>query len=175
MNTPRPGRYVGAVRGGVPPRRSTRRGPPILTGIDTADLPEAVVLECVLAETVNGLTAHAGHAAVGLFDRLEENARVDIDTLSSVGFATAKGHIRRYEQFSFVDAAVVACTCKQKSSATSTRSTATSTPPRMSIVYGTAIPIDGVSPSDERYASCIEHHSHHLLGLCQQRRDRCRG
>lgn len=34
---------------------------PILTGIDTADLPEAVVLDYVLAETLNGLTTHAGH------------------------------------------------------------------------------------------------------------------
>jgi hypothetical protein len=134
-----------------------------------------VILKYVLAETVNGLTAHAGHAAaVDFFDWLEENARVDIDTLRSDGFATAKRLLWRYEQFSFVDAAVVACTCKQKCSATSTRSTATLTPPRMSVGYDTAIPIDGVSPSDERYASCMGHHSHHQLGLCQQRRDRCR-
>jgi len=33
----------------------------ILHGIDTAGLPEAVVLDYVLAETLNGLTTHAGH------------------------------------------------------------------------------------------------------------------
>ncbi|MDB2272280.1 PIN domain-containing protein [Halorubrum ezzemoulense] len=82
---------------------------PILTGIDSADLPEAVIVDHVLAETLNGLTTHAGHsAAVDFFDRLEENARIHIDSLTSDGFATAKGLFRQYEQFSFVDAAVVA-------------------------------------------------------------------
>ena len=33
----------------------------IVHGVDTADLPEAVVLDYVLAETLNGLTTHAGH------------------------------------------------------------------------------------------------------------------
>ena len=82
---------------------------PILRGIDSADLPEAVIVDYVLAETLNGLTTHAGHsAAVDFFDRLEENARIHIDSLTSDGFATAKGLFRQYEQFSFVDAAVVA-------------------------------------------------------------------
>jgi len=35
----------------------------ILRGIDTADLPEVAVLDYVLAGTLNGLTAHAGHDA----------------------------------------------------------------------------------------------------------------
>ena len=47
----------------------------ILHGIDTAGLPEAVVLDYVLAETLNGLTTHAGHdAGVDFLDRIEENA-----------------------------------------------------------------------------------------------------
>lgn len=33
----------------------------IIQGIDTADLPKAVVLDYVLAETLNGLMTHAGH------------------------------------------------------------------------------------------------------------------
>ena len=58
---------------------------------------------------MNGLTTHAGHsAAVDFFNRLEQNARIHIDSLTSDGFATAKGIFRQYEQFSFVDAAVVA-------------------------------------------------------------------
>lgn len=82
---------------------------PVLRGIDTAALPEAVILDYVLAETLNGLTTHAGHsAAVDFFDRIEENARFHIDSLTSDGFATAKGLFRQYEQFSFVDAAIVA-------------------------------------------------------------------
>ncbi|MFW6018036.1 MAG: type II toxin-antitoxin system VapC family toxin [Halapricum sp.] len=82
---------------------------PILTGIDTADLPEGVVLDYVLAETLNGLSTHAGHsAAVDFLDRLEENTRFHIDSLTADGFATAKGLFRQYEQFSFVDSAIVA-------------------------------------------------------------------
>jgi len=55
---------------------------PMLRGIDDGTLPEAVVLDYVLAETLNGLTTHAGHdAAVDLLDRIEENARFHIDSL----------------------------------------------------------------------------------------------
>lgn len=81
----------------------------ILTGIDAAALPEAVVLDYVLAETLNGLTAHAGHeAAVDFLDRLEANARFHLDSLTADTVATAKGLFRQYEQFSFVDACIVA-------------------------------------------------------------------
>ncbi|MDY7080938.1 MAG: PIN domain-containing protein [Halobacteria archaeon] len=82
---------------------------PILRGIDDASLPEAVVLDYVLAETLNGLTTHAGHdAAVGFLDKTEENARFHIDSLSTDGLATAKAVFRQHEPFSFVDACVVA-------------------------------------------------------------------
>lgn len=82
---------------------------PILRGIDTADLPEAVILDYVLAETLNGLTAHAGHdAATDFLDRVEENARFHVDSLTADQFATAKALFRQYEQFSFVDACIVA-------------------------------------------------------------------
>ena len=82
---------------------------PILEGIDTADLPEAVVLDYVLAETLNGLTAHAGHdAAVDFLDRIEENTRFHIDSLTADALATAKALFRRHERFSFVDACLVA-------------------------------------------------------------------
>ncbi|MDS0284502.1 PIN domain-containing protein [Haloarcula onubensis] len=82
---------------------------PILKGIDTADLPEAVILEYVLAETLNGLTTHAGHdAAVDFLDRVEENTRFHIDSLTADAFATAKALFRQHERFSFVDACIVA-------------------------------------------------------------------
>ena len=81
----------------------------ILRGIDTAALPEAVVLDYVLAETLNGLTTHAGHdAGVDFLNRLEENARFHIDSLTADGLATAKALFRQYEGFSFVDACLVA-------------------------------------------------------------------
>jgi len=82
---------------------------PILKSIDEADLPEAVILDYVLAETLNGLTTHAGHeAAVDFLDRLEENTQFHIESLSTDAFAAAKALFRQYSQFSFVDAAIVA-------------------------------------------------------------------
>ncbi|WP_324665367.1 PIN domain-containing protein [Haloarcula sediminis] len=82
---------------------------PILKGIDTAELPEAVILDYVLAETLNGLTTHAGHdAAIDFLDRVEENTRFHIDSLTADGFATAKALFRQYERFSFVDSCIVA-------------------------------------------------------------------
>lgn len=82
---------------------------PILTGIDTAELPEAVVLDYVLAETLNGLTTHAGHdAATDFLGRIEENARFHIEFLTVDAFAAAKALFRQYERFSFVDACIVA-------------------------------------------------------------------
>jgi hypothetical protein len=85
------------------------RALPVLQGVDAADLPEAVVLDYVLAETLNGLVAHAGHeAAVDFLERVEENARFHVDSLTADAFATAKAVFRQYERFSFVDACIVA-------------------------------------------------------------------
>ncbi|WP_135822330.1 PIN domain-containing protein [Halostella litorea] len=82
---------------------------PILRGVDDGTLPEAVVLDYVLAETLNGLVTHAGHpAAVDLLDRIEENARFHIDSLTADGLATGKALFRQYEPLSFVDACLVA-------------------------------------------------------------------
>jgi hypothetical protein len=68
-----------------------------------------VILDYVLAETLNGLTTHAGHdAAVDFLDRIEENARFHIDSLNADELATTKALFRQYEQFSFVDASIVA-------------------------------------------------------------------
>jgi len=63
----------------------------------------------VLAETLDGLTTHAGHdAAVDLLDRIEENARFHVDSLTADALATGKALFRRHEPLSFVDAAIVA-------------------------------------------------------------------
>jgi len=81
----------------------------MLKGIDTADLPEAVVLDYVLGATLNGLTTHTGHdATVDVLDRVEENTRFHIDSLTADAFSTAKALFRRHERFSFVDACIVA-------------------------------------------------------------------
>jgi predicted nucleic acid-binding protein len=82
---------------------------PILQRIDDGTLPEAVVLDYVLAETLNGLVTHAGHdAAVDFLDRIEENARFHIDTLTADALASGKSLFRQHEPFSFVDACIVA-------------------------------------------------------------------
>lgn len=82
---------------------------PILRGVDDGSLPEAVVLDYVLAETLNGLVTHAGHdAAVDLLDRVEENARFHIDSLSADALATGKALFRQHEPLSFVDACITA-------------------------------------------------------------------
>jgi len=81
----------------------------ILEEIDAADLPEAVILDYVLAETLNGLTTRAGHdAAVDFLDRIEENTRFHINSLAADAFATGKSLFRQHERFSFVDACIVA-------------------------------------------------------------------
>ncbi|WP_254542903.1 PIN domain-containing protein [Halomarina pelagica] len=82
---------------------------PILKGIDDGSLPEAVVLDYVLAETLNGVLTHAGHdAGVDLLDRIEENARFHVASLTTDAFATAKALFRRHARLSFVDACIVA-------------------------------------------------------------------
>jgi len=92
-------------------RRDERHGDalPILQGIDDGSLPEVVVLEFVLAETLNGLGTHAGHdAAVDLLDRIEENRRFHVDAPSAATLATGKALFRRHRPLSFVDACLVA-------------------------------------------------------------------
>ncbi len=108
------------------------RALPVLRGIDAADLPEAVVLDYVLAETLNGLATHAGHgAAVDFLGHVEENARFHIDSLTADAFATTQALFGQYERFSFVDACLVAY-IGPRSWTISTRTTRTSTPPRTS-------------------------------------------
>ena len=51
---------------------------------------------------------HRIDAAVDFLDRVEENARFHIDSLTTDEFATAKALFRQYERFSFVDACIVA-------------------------------------------------------------------
>ena len=82
---------------------------PVLQGIEGGTLPEAVVLDYALAETLNGLTTHAGHdAPVDLLDRIEKNARFHIDSLTTDALATGKALFRQHEPLSTVDACIVA-------------------------------------------------------------------
>lgn len=97
--------YAAAYR----PDQSHDSGLAILHGIDDGTLPEAVVLRFVLAETLNGLTVHAGHdAAVDFLDRLKRSDRVHVESLSTSAFAAAKSQFRRHASLSLVDACLVA-------------------------------------------------------------------
>lgn len=83
----------------------------ILRGVDNGNLTEAAVVDYVLAETLNGLTTHAGHdSATDFLDRVEENTRFHVGSLTADGFATVKTLRRQCERFSFVDACTVAYT-----------------------------------------------------------------
>lgn len=68
-----------------------------------------MVLEFVLAETLNGLHTHAGHeAAVDFLDRLDEKARFHVESMDADAVATAKARFRVRDSLSFVDACIVA-------------------------------------------------------------------
>ncbi len=105
----------------------------VLHGIDDGTLPEAVVLDYVLAETLNGLTTHAGHdTAIDLLDRIEENDRFHIDSLTTDALATGKALFRQPEPSPSLTPAVSRI-CKPRSSATSIRLTTVLTLSRMSM------------------------------------------
>ncbi len=92
-------------------RRDSRHadGLSIAREVDAGSLPEGVVLDYVLAETLNGLVTHAGHEqAVDFLDRVEENTRFHVETLDADGFSTAKSLFRQHEILSLVDACLVA-------------------------------------------------------------------
>jgi predicted nucleic acid-binding protein len=81
---------------------------PILQGFDDGTLPEPVVIDHVLAETLNGLTARVGHeAAVEYLERLEANSRFHLATPRAEAVAMAKGVFRETPALSYVDAWVV--------------------------------------------------------------------
>lgn len=80
----------------------------IVQGVDEGELPEAIVLDYVLAETLNGLRIKAGHEnAVDFLRRIDTNERFHVDRLGSDAFAAAKSSFERHADPSFVDAALV--------------------------------------------------------------------
>lgn len=82
---------------------------PVVRGVDDGSLPEAIILDYVLTETLNGVLTHAGHdVAVDFLDRIEENARFHIQSLDNDTFSTGKALFRQQPPLSFVDACIVA-------------------------------------------------------------------
>ena len=81
---------------------------PILRGVNDGTLPEGIVLDYVLAETLNGLVRKASTAAAEDFlDRIEVNQRFHVARLSEDEFSTAKSTFYRWSGLSLVDAALV--------------------------------------------------------------------
>ena len=77
--------------------------------VDDGTLSDPVVIEGVLAETLNGIHGRVSHeAAVDFLDRLEANARFHLERSNTETVASAKAVFRARERLSFIDALIVA-------------------------------------------------------------------
>ncbi|MFB6124786.1 MAG: type II toxin-antitoxin system VapC family toxin [Halanaeroarchaeum sp.] len=81
----------------------------IIRGIDHGELPEAIVTNYVVAETLN-LTGEKLNpdAAHQMLDRLIEGAHFEIVHAPKADFNAAQAIFRRYGELSFVDATIAA-------------------------------------------------------------------
>ena len=81
----------------------------IVRGIDHGDLPEAIVTNYVVAETLNlsGEKLDAD-AANQMLDRLIEGAHFEIVHAPKADFNAAQALFRRYGELSFVDSTIAA-------------------------------------------------------------------
>jgi len=81
----------------------------IVRGIDHGELPEAIVTNYVIAETLNlsGEKLDAD-AADQMLDRLIEGAHFEITHAPKADFNAAQALFRRYSELSFVDSTIAA-------------------------------------------------------------------
>lgn len=85
------------------------RAQEIVRGIDHGELPDAVVTNYVLTETLNLTGEKLGPgAANGMLDRLIEGTHFEIDHAPKADFNAAQALFRRYEELSFVDSTIAA-------------------------------------------------------------------
>jgi predicted nucleic acid-binding protein len=81
----------------------------IVRGIDHGTLPEGIVTNYVLAETLNLVGERLGaDAATQLLDRLIQGAHFEIVHAPKADFNAAQALFRRYDALSFVDATIAA-------------------------------------------------------------------
>lgn len=81
----------------------------IVHGIDHGELPDSVITDYVLAETLNLTREKLGAGPANrLLDRLIEGAHFEIVRAPKTDFSVAQSVFRRYSELSFVDATVVA-------------------------------------------------------------------
>lgn len=85
------------------------RAQEIVRGIDHGELPDAVVTNYVLTETLNLTGEKLGPGAANeMLDRLIEGTHFEIDHAPKADFNAAQALFRRYEELSFVDSTIAA-------------------------------------------------------------------
>lgn len=85
------------------------RAQEIVRGIDHGDLPDVMVTNYVVAETLNLTGEKLGpDAANEMLDRLIEGAHFEIDHAPKTDFNAAQALFRRYLELSFVDSTIAA-------------------------------------------------------------------
>jgi len=85
------------------------RAQEIVRGIDHGDLPDVMVTNYVVAETLNLTGEKLGpDAANEMLDRLSKGAHFEIDHAPKADFNASQGLFRRYGEISFVDSTIAA-------------------------------------------------------------------
>jgi len=85
------------------------RGSKIVRRIDHGELPDAIITNYVVAETLNIATSKLGSdPATQLLDRLIAGARFELTHVAQTDFNAAQPIFRQYDQLSFVDSILVA-------------------------------------------------------------------
>ena len=90
------------------------RASAIVAGIDSSELPSALITDYVVAETMNLTRERLGSGvATDLLDRLTEGAQFEVVHTAQADFTAAKALFRTYSELSFVDATLVAYADRQ--------------------------------------------------------------
>lgn len=85
------------------------RAQEILSGIDYGELPEAIVTNYVLAETLNLAGERLGPGIANqILDRLIEGAHFEIVHAPKADFHASQALFRQYSELSFVDSTIAA-------------------------------------------------------------------
>jgi predicted nucleic acid-binding protein len=81
----------------------------IVRAVDHGDLPDGIVTNYILAETLNLVRERLGPGpATEMLDRLVEGAHFDISHAPRADFTAGQALFRQYDDLSFVDATIAA-------------------------------------------------------------------
>jgi len=81
----------------------------IIRGIDHGTLPDAIITNYVVAETLNLIGEKLGaDAASGMLARLVEGAHFEVEHAPKADFNAAQAIFRQHDALSFVDASIAA-------------------------------------------------------------------